>query len=264
MDITAIEKNFSQKVAEEIRLVARGNERYAVLTPFMFDDGDHLAITLKRRDGKWEISDGGHTYMHLSYDIDQAAMFRGTRGEIITNTLKMFHVNDRDGELVVDVIDDGYGEALFTLVQALLRIADVTYLSRERVRRTFLDDFKDFMTKNVPHERMKVNWYDTYLDDSGKYRVGYRINGMARPLFVYALNNDARTQDATIALHQFLKWGIEFEPVGVFQDVHAIGGKVLGQFNDVCPIRNQFAKFSEERGRVAEFLHSEMSYDAAD
>ena len=264
MDITAIEKNFSQKVAEEIRLVARGDERYAVLTPFMFDDGDHLAITLKRRDGKWEISDGGHTYMHLSYDIDHAAMFKGTRGEIIANTLEMFHVNDRDGELVVDVKDDGYGEALFTLVQALLRIAEAARPSKRSSRRTFRTDFRNLMTETVPHKRMKVNWHDPYRDDSGKYRVGYRINGMSHPLFVYALHNDARTEEATIALHQFLKWGIKFEPVCVFEDVHAIGGKVLGRFSDVCPSENQFAKFSEERGRVAEFLHDAMSYDAAD
>lgn len=224
----------------------------------MFDDGDHLVITLKRRDGKWEISDGGHTYMHLSYEIDQADMFKGTRGEIIANTLKMFHVNDRDGELVVDVIDDGYGEELFTLVQALLRITDASRPSKRAPRRTFQADFKNFITKTVPHERVIVNWHDPYRDDSGKYRVGYRINGMHRPLFVYDLHTDTRTRDATIALHQFSKWGIEFEPVGVFQDIHAIGGKALGQFSDVCPSRNQFVKFKEDRGRLADFLKSKM------
>ena len=258
MDAIAIERQFSQKVAEEISLVSEGDERYVVLTPFMFDDGDHLVIALKQRDGKWEISDEGHTYMHLSYEINPSDMFKGTRGKIIDTTLEMFHVKDRDGELVVDVIDEDYGEALFTFVQALLRIADVSYLSRERVRRTFLDDFKDFMVKTVPHERMKVNWYDTHLDDSGKYRVGYRINGMTPPLFVYALNNDTITRDATIALHQFSNWGIECEPVGVFEDVHAIGGKVLGQFNDVCPSENQFVKFREDRGRLADFIKGRL------
>lgn len=258
MDAIAIEKKFSQKVAKEISLAAEGDERYVVFTPFMFDDGDHLVIALKQHQGKWELSDEGHTYMQLSYEINPSDMFKGTRGEIIANTLKMFDVKDRGGELVIDVIDDDYGEALFTFVQALLRIADVSYLSRERTRRTFLDDFKKFMIETVPDERMQFNWHDPDKDKSGKYRVDYRINGMQRPLFVYDLHTDTRTRDVTIALHQFSKWGIEFEPVGVFEDVHTIGGKALGQFNDVCPSQNQFAKFPEERGRLADFLKGRM------
>lgn len=264
MDIKAIEKKFSQKVAEEIRLVAKGNERYAVLTPFMFDDGDHLVIALKRRDGAWEISDGGHTYMHLSYEIDHADMFGGTCGEIIATALKMFHVKDRDGELVVDVIDGDYGEALFTFVQALLRIADVAYLFRDRTGRAFQVDFSKFMTETVPSERMQFNWRAP-RDEAGIYRVDCRVKGLQRPLFVYALHNDAHTQEATIALHQFLKWGIEFEPVGVFDDIQSIGGDVLARFKDVCPVHQyKFGKSPEERGRLAEFLRNAMSYDAAD
>lgn len=263
MDAAAIEKKFSQKVAEEIRLVAKGDGRYVVFTPFMFDDGDHLVIALKRRGGKWELSDEGHTYMHLSYEVDESDMFRGTRGEIIANTLDMFHVNDRDGELVIPVIDDNYGDALFEFVQALLRIADVTYLSWDRTGRAFQANFTDFMTESVHGDCMQFNWHAP-RDDSGKYRVDCRVNGMQRPLFVYALDNDERAREATIALHQFSRWGIEFEPVGVFQDVHAIGGKALGQFTDVCPSQNQFAKFADERGQLAEFLRNAMSYDAAD
>lgn len=263
MDAIAIERQFSQKVAKEISLIAEGNERYVVFTPFMFDDGDHLVITLKRRDGKWELSDEGHTYMHLSYEISPSDMFKGTRGKIIDTTLEMFHVKDRGGELVVDVIDEDYGEALFTFVQALMRIANVSYLSRERARRTFLDDLKDFMTETVPRERVQFNRHVPH-DESRKYRIDCIVNGMQRPLFVYALNNDTRTRDVTIALHQFASWGVNFKPVGVFQDVHAIGGKVLERFNDVCPSQNQIVKFHEERGRLAELLHNEMSYDAAD
>lgn len=263
MDAIAIERQFSQNVAKEISLIAEGDERYVVFTPFMFDDGDHLSIVLKQHQGKWELSDEGHTYMQLSYEVAPSDMHKGTRGEIIANTLKMFDVKDRNGELVIDVIDGDYGEALFTFVQAILKIADVSYLSRERVRRTFLDDFRDFMTKNVPHERMKFDWH-VPRDESRKYRVDCRVNGMSRPLFVYALNNDERTRDATIALHQLSNWGIEFMPVGVFEDAHTIGGKVRERFNDVCPSQNQFVKFKEERGRLADFLRNAMSYDAAD
>jgi hypothetical protein len=52
--------------------------------------------------------------------------------------------------------------------------------------------------------------------------VDLRINGMARPIFVFALQNDDRTRDATIALLQYEKWGIPAYTVGVFEDQEEI------------------------------------------
>jgi len=46
-------------------------------------------------------------------------------------------VEDRNGELVLDVQDERYGDALYSFVQALLKITDISYLARERVRSTF-------------------------------------------------------------------------------------------------------------------------------
>ena len=48
MSLDAIERQFQQTVCEKIRLTSEGIDRYRVFTPFMFDDGDHLAIVLKR------------------------------------------------------------------------------------------------------------------------------------------------------------------------------------------------------------------------
>ena len=41
--------------------------------------------------------------MHLTYDIDEQDLHRGTRQKIISNTLSTFRVDDRDGELVLSV-----------------------------------------------------------------------------------------------------------------------------------------------------------------
>lgn len=79
------------------------------------------------------LSDEAHTYMHLTYDIDEKDLRSGTRQKIISNALSMFQVEDRDGELLIEVPDGRYGDALYSFVQAFLKITDVSYLSRERV-----------------------------------------------------------------------------------------------------------------------------------
>ena len=52
--------------------------------------------------------------MHLTYDIDEEDLHKGTRQKIISNALSMFRIDDREGELVLDVRDSRYGDALYS------------------------------------------------------------------------------------------------------------------------------------------------------
>ena len=61
MSIQTIEQDFKQKVCDRLRLVSEGIDRYRVFTPFMFEDGDHLAIVFKKEHDHWVLSDEGHT-----------------------------------------------------------------------------------------------------------------------------------------------------------------------------------------------------------
>ena len=137
MSIDAIEREFKAKVCEKVKLAPEGLERRRVFTPFMFDDGDHLSIVLKKDGDGWMLSDEGNTYMRLTFDIDEQDLREGKPRTIISNALSLFDVEDRDGELVIGVRDRLYGDALFSFVQAILKIADMSYLASERVRSTF-------------------------------------------------------------------------------------------------------------------------------
>jgi hypothetical protein len=160
MSVENIENDFKQKVCDEVRLLAEGMNRYRVLTPFMFDDGDHLAVVLRQESDKWVLSDEGHTYMHLTYHLDEKDLQKGTRQKIITNALDAFSVEDREGELIIPIRGERFGDALFSFVQALIKITDVSYLSRERVKSTFLEDFKHLLAENLPEDRISFNWHD--------------------------------------------------------------------------------------------------------
>jgi hypothetical protein len=71
MSVEAIQADFRRKVGETVRLAEEGVGRYRVFTPFMFEDGDHLAIVIRRDGNRWTLTDEGHTYMHLTYDLDE-------------------------------------------------------------------------------------------------------------------------------------------------------------------------------------------------
>lgn len=257
MTIETIEQDFREKVCQKLRLASEGISRYRVFTPFMFEDGDHLSIILRKENGGWVLSDEGHTYMHLTYDLDEKDLLRGTRQKIITNALSLFSVQDREGELLIPIPDDHYGDALYSFIQALLKITDISYLSRERVRSTFMEDFRMFMEEAVPENRREFDWYAPKHDPQGKYPIDCRINGMSKPLYVQALPNDERTRDAMITLLQHERWGLTFRSLAIFEDQEQINRKVLARFSDVC--EKQFSSLDANRERIKRYIEDSIN-----
>ncbi len=257
MSIETIERDFHEKVLAKVRLAAEGMDRFRVFTPFLFEDGDHLSIVLKKEGAQWMLSDEAHTYMHLTYDIDERDLRSGARKKIIADALSMFQVEDRAGELVLEISGERYGDALYSFVQAILKVADVSFLSREWVRSTFMDDFRALLGENVPADRRRFDWHDQQRDPQGMYAVDCRINGMPRPLFVHALAGDGKTRDATIALLQFAKWGLAFRPLAIFEDRESINRKVLSRFSNVC--EKQFSSLALNRESIERFLTESLS-----
>jgi hypothetical protein len=253
MELDTVVKDFRSKVCEQLRLMPEGENRFRVFTPFMFEDGDHLAIILKRDREDWLLSDEGHTYMHLTYDLDEKDLRTGTRQKIITNALSAFSVTDRSGELMTPIRDGQYGDALYSFIQALLKVSDVAFLTRERVRSTFLDDFREFIEEKVGHERRTFNWHHPQHDPEGLYSVDCRIEVPAnKPLFIYALPSDDKVKDATIGLHQYERWNIQNTGVGVFENQEEINRKSLARFSDVCD--KQFSNLATNKERLARYL----------
>src|SRR5947209_3867273 len=248
-----IEREFKQKVCDKVQLRSEGVDRFRVFTPFMFEDGDHLAIVLKKVAGAWLLSDEGHTYMDLTYDIDEKDLKTGTRQKIITNALSSLFVEDREGELVAGISDDQFGDALYSFIQAVLKVSDVTYLSRERVKSTFMEDFRNFIAERVPRERRQFDWHDPAHDPSGHYFVDCRINGStSRPLFLYALQSDDKVRDATISVLQYERWQLPFRAAGVFEDQEEVNRRVLARFSDV--VDKQFSNLYTNKDRIARYL----------
>lgn len=247
-----IEQDFQQRVCAQVHLVEESASRFRVSTPFLFDDGDHLPIVLKREGARWVLTDEGHTYMHLTYDLEEADLHRGNREVIISNALSAFGVADQGGELRLPIENGEYGGALYSFVQALLKISDVSYLTRERVRSTFVEDLHELLSDVVPQGDITLDWHDSDRDPTALHTVDFRVWAPKKPVFVFALANDDKTRDATIALFEFERWGIPFTSVGVFEEMESVNQKVVSRSTDV--FEKQFSNLSTNRERILTYI----------
>lgn len=110
IDTDAIVSKFQESVCAKVNLVQEGADRYRVLTPFLHEDGDHLAIVLRRESTGWVLSDEGHTRMRLADNAN-----------VSEKDFQWLGIEDRHGELILRV-QDRFGDALFAFFQALLKI----------------------------------------------------------------------------------------------------------------------------------------------
>jgi len=232
METQLLEKRLKEKITESIRLVRRGVNRFVVLQPFAFDDGDHFVVILHKEGAKWTITDEGHTLMHVQYDdLDLSS---GTRARILSSTLSTFSVENARGELKAIANEEDIGDALFSYLQALNKISDLDFLTREIVRSTFMEDVRDLVENLVPESRRHFDYHDEHLDPKGNYSVDCRINGKKRPEFVFFIPNDFRCHEATIVCHQFERWKKPFRATGMFEDMAGLNSRAVAQFADIA------------------------------
>lgn len=114
-----------------ITLVSEGTDRYRVFSSFMFPDGDHVVLVLKREDIGWVLSDEGHTMMHLSYRMEDQDTNSEKRKEIINGILTEHGIKEREGEFICPVQDEQCGDVVVRMAEGLMKLYSVEYITEE-------------------------------------------------------------------------------------------------------------------------------------
>jgi hypothetical protein len=256
IELSKVQDSLRDTVSADVSLLGEGVDRFRVFTPFEFEDGDHFSIVLKKDNDSFIFTDEAHTIMHMSYDMDVSVLKKGTRQKILTNTIANFGLEENNGELFIKVKEDNFGASFYNFVQALVKITDLSYLSKEQVRSTFYEDFQALISASVPEERITFNYAHPEFDKEKKYIVDCCINGMPKPLYLFAIPNDSKCKDVMISMYQFERWNIKYNSVSIFDDQETINRRVLAKFSDIG--EKQFSSLLSNGDRIKNYLSEQI------
>lgn len=237
MQLDEIVGDFRNRLSTEVELRPYGRGLQQIFTPFTFADGDVVSVFLRKDGDRWTITDDGHTWMQLSYDIDYRSPEIPERRAAILRALSEFGIEDREGEWIVPVEGARFGEALLSMLRGILRVSDPEFISTEVAKARFADEVRTLIRKTLPEDRVEFDWADRERDPRRVHTVDCRVEGRPSPLFVYALADDTDTRDATIALQRFRLWRVPFRALAIFDHRESVRDEVLLRFSEVCSTR---------------------------
>jgi hypothetical protein len=248
MDIPLSDELLKKQICEAISFIHSGDNRIIIDTPFTFPDGDAIKIVLKENDRGRYLSDEGHTFMHLSYnDLD---LSKGTKKKILENILSMNYIINSNGELILPLAGEQLGDMLFTFLQGLSKITDLTFLRKDRLKSLFLQEFIEFL-KGLLGNRAVFDYVETNKDPNGRYKVDCCVP-IRRPVLIFGVNNDDKCRDATITLLKFENWGVKNTSIIIFEEESTLSSRVVPKLLDISG--KSFSDLGVAKERLPEYL----------
>ena len=224
IDWTLLENTLCERLCANVRVHKRDDDVLMLDTPFTFPDGDHYPIYLAETPtGGVRLSDRGHTLMHLSYEHDVDSFYDGARASLREQIVRECGIEEIDGVFTVEAPPDRIADVLFKFGQALTKIYDLTFLSRERVASTFYEDLNTILVRIVAEDKIETDYVHPDVPNGEIYPVDYRLEGRdGVPVFLYGVPNKDKARLTTIILSHFLRHHLSFESVIVFEDQQAV------------------------------------------
>ena len=236
LDRALLEKTLCERLCANVRVHKRDDGVLMLDTPFTFPDGDHYPVYLSETPaGGVMLSDRGHTLMHISYEHDVDTFYDGARAALREQIVRESGIEENDGTFTIETAPDRVADALFGFGQALTKIYDLTFLSRERVASTFYEDLRTLLFAMVGEEKIDIDYIPPEIPNGNDYPVDYRLEGReGTPVFLYGVPNRDKARLTTIMLSHFLLHGLSFESVIVFADQQEIPRLDLARLTNVA------------------------------
>lgn len=138
----AMVKKYTDWLTDNITLRTVDNV-VEITTPFLDRNNDHIQIYLEKIGEHTILTDDGQTINEL--ELGGCNLDSPKRKDLLTSTLNGFGVNIKNKDLFVYVTEDTFAHKKHMLIQAILSINDLFYLSSTHTKSFFLEDVTSWL-----------------------------------------------------------------------------------------------------------------------
>lgn len=165
-EIRSLLDDYVRWLEAQITLAERG-EWVEITTPFLDRHNDHIQLYARRENGAYLLSDGSATLQDL--ELSGCALDTPKRRDLLKTTLNGFGVKLDGDALLVRAAPREFAARKHALVQAVLAVNDLFYLSQPTVASFFLEDVAQWLdlhdVRYVPGVKLPgITGYDHIFD----------------------------------------------------------------------------------------------------
>ena len=235
LDQAQLQKLLRERLCAEVLIHRREDDMLMVETPFAFPDGDHFPIYLTEESGGViRLSDRGHTMIHVSYEHEVDLFYDGARSSLREQIVREYGLQEEEGVFSIETSAGQLAASLFRFGQALTKIYDLTFLSREKVNSTFYEDLRAVVSGILGEESVDFDYTAPGIPYSSHYPVDCHFEGKeGGSVFLYGVTGRDKARLTTIMLSHFLLHRVRFESVIVFANQQEIPRRDLARLTNV-------------------------------
>jgi hypothetical protein len=186
-DIAKLVDKYAIWVRDKSQLKDLGNDFVELTTPYLDRHNDYLQIYIRKENNLYLLSDGGYTIEDLK--ASGCILDSRKRQDLLNQTLRGFGVQIDNGILLVKATADNFPLKKHNLLQAILGVNDLFYLSEPHVMSLFIEDVASWLSANDIRYTPKVKFtgksgYDHSFDfviPSSKKQPERLIRAVAKP-----------------------------------------------------------------------------------
>lgn len=148
INAATLENSYYKWLKEDLTFTDVEKDFVAISTPFVDSDFDNINLYAEINGDNITVTDLGYTLFNLDATgvaVDRKAR---TRYKIFSDIISAFGVSDNNGRLEIETSLDRFPVAKNRLLQAVMRINDITYLATNNVKTAFNDVVSEYLDAN--------------------------------------------------------------------------------------------------------------------
>jgi len=242
-----------------VRLEERRPNIQQIYAPLYHEDGDMVDVFLDMpKDAilsegqRIRLSDHGMTLMRLSYSFE---LDTPNKEKILQRMLLENGIIEEDGELSLETSAESLYPALMQFSQTIAKVCNMRLLRRETLASLFEEMLGDFIQEVLV--RFKPEPSVCPIPERDDLEVDWQFTPNGKPLYLFAVKDNARARLATISCLEFQRNALPFGSMIVHEDFDKIARKDKTRLTSACD--KQFTTLDDFRQNAVQYLAREAS-----